>query len=84
MSKARVTKIVVEIDGKELKLSPDDARRLRDELNRVLGGAPLVLPVREPQRKPWHRDLWYAQNVPPQTSLTHINMPSSRVAGSAS
>lgn len=32
------TKIVMKVGGKTLEMSPDEARQLRDELNKVVGG----------------------------------------------
>lgn len=36
-SKIEVSKVVVDVNGKSLELTPADARKLRDELNNLLG-----------------------------------------------
>ena len=52
--------IVIEIDGKELKLSPDKAEKLYDELHKLYGQKSIqfgpYIPPTEPYRHPWTPD----------------------------
>jgi len=60
---AKIEKIVLEIGGKKIELSPDEAKELKDALSDMFGqtvyipGSPIYI-ERWPKYKPWRGPHW--------------------------
>jgi hypothetical protein len=70
VSKIEVSKVVIEVNGKSLELTPADARKLRDELNNLLGESSF----RWPQTTIVYQQL-PVQILPSPSWTPHWNVP---------
>jgi hypothetical protein len=57
-AKTKVAKIVIQIDGKELELSPKQAKDLRDVLCEMYGGNDTVEHIYTDRYRQWQHPYW--------------------------